>query len=220
MTHESNHNLLSLPLPERAKLELESAFVGPRERWTQIEKAIANAPATIETEDQAENFTTVVAQLQALLKRVDRTHDDVKEPYLAAGRAVDADTARLRELVDTAKRELERKLTAYQVAKQRKIEAERQAQRQTEAADPEPSFVPHAETDRRLSRVRSIEGASAHLTNVTSIEILDVTKIPLRYLNRPKVKAALVSEMLPDARKGDAIEGIKVHTGHQSRVKA
>lgn len=216
----ADHNLATLPLPERAKLELESALETARGRWATIEKAIANAPAVIETETQAENFTTVVAQIQALLKRIDAAHDDVKEPYLAAGRVVDSGTAVLRELVAKAKRQLEERITGYQAEKQRKIDAARALERQREADDPEPAFVPHRQTDRQRARVRSVEGASAHLTDTINVEILDVTQIPLRYLNRPKVIQALISEITPDARKGDEIEGIKVHRGLQSRVKA
>jgi hypothetical protein len=218
MNHD--HNFAGLSLDERARLELQTALEGCRERWAQIEKAIENAPADVTTETQAEDFTTVVAHIQALLKRVDQAHDDVKDPYLAAGRTVDNITNALRDPIRAAKRKLEDALTAYQVRKQKMIEDQRAAERRREEEDPEPSFVPHRETDRRRARVRSVEGASAHLTDVVHIVIDDVTKIPLRYLNRPSVRKALITEMTPDARKGDEIEGITAHRGAQSRVKA
>lgn len=217
---DSDHNFATMSLEERARLELEAALEGPRERWAQIEKAIANATAEINDESQAENFTTVVAQIKALLDRVDRAHDDVKEPYLGAGRHVDAATNVLREKIRDAKGKLELALTNYQLRKQKEIESQRAEERRREAEDPEPSFVPHADTDRRRSRVRSVEGASAHLTDTVAITIDDVMKIPLRYLKRPKVAAAIISEMLPDVRKGDEIEGITVHRGSKTRVKA
>jgi hypothetical protein len=52
------------------------------------------------------------------------------------------------------------------------------------------------------------------------MEIIDIRKIPGRYLNRPKVLAALRSEILPDIRKGDAVEGVKRLDGLKSHVKA
>ncbi len=220
MSHDREHNLQSLPLPERAALELESALETSRARWEEIRKGIERAPAEITTESEAEDFTTVVAQIQALLKRIDASHDDVKEPYLEAGRRVDSGTWVLRDKVQEAKRQLEERLSTYQVKKHEAIERQRAEERRREQEDPEPAFVPHREIDRRRTRIRSVEGASAHLVDVVHLEIVDVTKIPLRYLNRPKVRNALISEMLPDARKGDEIEGVKVHRGAQSRVKA
>jgi hypothetical protein len=217
---QHDHNFAGLSLDERARLELETSLESARERWAEIEQAIANAPAEITTETQAENFTTVVAQLQAVLKRVDQAHQDVKDPYLAAGRVVDAGANVLREKIRDVKSRLELAITRYQLKKQDEIERQRADERRREAEDPEPALVPHRDTDRRRSRVRSIEGASAHLQDVVHVEIVDVLKIPLRYLNRPKVRQALISELMPDARKGDEIEGIKVHRGAQSRVKA
>jgi hypothetical protein len=213
-------NFADMDLQDRAELELETATEGARKRWAEIEAAIARAPSVIEDETQAENFTTVVAQIQALLVRVDAAHDDVKGPYLAAGRFVDAATNILRSRIEDRKVELELRITAYQVRKQQKIAAQRLAEREREAADPEPAFIPHREVDRKRARVRSLEGATAHLVDTTDIEIVDVTKIPPRYLNRPKVLAALRSEILPDVRKGDQVEGVKKIDGVQTRVKA
>lgn len=214
-----DHNFATMALDDRAALELESALEGPRARWAELSAAVEGAPATIGTETQAENFTTVVGQLQALLKRVDAAHDDVKEPYLNAGRRVDGATFVLREKISDAKELLQLRITAYQTGKQRKIEEERAALRKQEAEDPEPTVVPFEEMDRRRSRIRSVEGASAHLVPVVEVEIVDITKIPLRYLTRPRVIQALKTEILPDVRKGDVVEGVKKITDLQSRVK-
>jgi hypothetical protein len=216
----SDDNFSGLSPEERAALELESALTGARERWGTIDEATINAPQTITTETEAENFTTVVAQLQALLKRVDQVHDDVKEPYLTAGRKVDGMTAVLRDRIVDRKVRLETTLTRYQVAKQRAIDEERERLRQLEAEDPEPAIIPHRQTDSKRSRVRSLEGAVAHLTTEIDIEIVDVSQIPPRYLNRPRVLAALRSEILPDVRKGDDVPGVNKIDGLKSRVKA
>ena len=213
-------NFSGMSLEERARLELETATEGARKRWGEIEAAIELAPTVIENETQAENFTTVVAQIQALLTRVDAAHDDVKGPYLAAGRLVDAGTNVLRDKIEDRKRDLERRIAAYQVKKHEHIKAAREAERAREAADPEPTMIPHSEIDRKRSRVRSVEGATAHLVDVVNIEIVDVTKIPRRYLNRPKVLAALRSEILPDVRKGDQVGGVKKIDGLRTQVKA
>lgn len=219
--HAPDDNYKSFAPEERAALELESALEGPKQRWAELEQATAKAPAEITNDTQAENFTTVIAQLQAVVKRVDDAHDDVKEPYLNAGRRVDGMTNVLRERIAIARDTLQAALTTYQVKKQNKIDAERAAVREKEAEDPEPGWTA-APKPRAAGRtkIRSVEGATAHLTTVIDMEIVDVTKIPARYLNRPRVLAALRAEILPDVRKRDVVEGVKTIEGLTSRVKA
>ena len=220
--HASDHNYAGLTPAERAKLEIDSSLERARARWDQIEKAAGNAPAEITSETEAENFTTVVAQLQALEKAIERAHDDVKEPYLTAGRVVDNVSKFLSDKVEQLRRTLQSRLTAYQVEKQRKIEEERKRIRDAEAEDPEPAWTNSTRQtlDKSRVKVRSVEGASAHLAQQTDLEIIDVREIPDRYLNRPKVLAALRSEILPDIRKGDDVPGVKRIDGFTSRVKA
>lgn len=218
--HASDHNFASFTPEERAAQEIESALEQCRARWKQLQAGIANAPAKIENETTAENFTTVIAQIQALLKRIEQQHDDVKEPYLLAGRKVDAVSFALAGEVLDARDTLQRALTVYQVEKQRRIDEERERIRQLEAEDPMPTYVPPSVERKRKTRIRSVEGASAHLVETVDMEILDIRAIPDRYLQRPKVLAALRAEILPDVRKGDTIEGVKRIDGMRSQVKA
>lgn len=216
--HPAGDNYSSFTPEEHAIQALEDALEAPRKRWGEISDKVGNVEAvTIADDTKAENVTTVIASIQALIKRVDSAHDTVKEPYLNAGRRVDAMTNVLRERIIILRDRLQAKLTAYQVEKQRQIDAERQAVRQQEAEDPEPGWQPP--TTRGRHRIRSVEGATAHLTSTVDIEITDVAKIPWRYLMRPKVLLALRAEILPDVRKGDVVEGVKKIEGLESRVK-
>lgn len=216
----SNHNLQSLPPEEQARLAIETALEIPRARWAQLEAAVERAVTVVENETQAENFTTAIAQLQALAKRIGFEHDRVKEPWLAAARMVDNLTNVLLEKVELAKSNLQARLTAYQIAKQQRVEEERERIRAAEADDPEPAYVDHAKVDKARVRVRSVEGAIAHLAQKIEIEIVDVKAIPDRYFARERVRKALIAEILPDVRKGDQVDGVKRIEGLESRVKA
>lgn len=216
--HPSNHNLVGLTPEEQARYSIESAFEGPRSRWTDLKAAVEKCPEAVDNQTIAEKATTLIAQLQALRARIRDAHADAKEPWLAAGRTVDNARTAFDSEVASALNDVTARLEDYQLRELKRIEAERAAQRQKEAEDPEPSWAPRMDNSRAAVRVRSVEGASAHLTTEVTVEIVDVLKIPLRFLNRPKVIAALISEITPDARKGDEIEGIKVHHGAKTRV--
>lgn len=218
-SHPSNHNLASLSAEEQAIYTIDSALEKPTERWEQLKGGFERAPEIIESETIAEAVTTLIGQMQALSDKITFVHRETKEPWLAATNVIDGRTNRLRELVDEAKKRLQSRLTAYQVAKQAKIEAERAAVRAQEAEDPEPGWSPRLDASKHSTKIRSIEGATAHLVDKTTVEIVSMRKVPLRYLNRPKVIAALKAEILPDARKGDEIAGVKVGTEKQSHVK-
>ncbi|MES2903238.1 MAG: hypothetical protein V4696_03550 [Pseudomonadota bacterium] len=218
--HASDHNMAWLTPDERAKYEIDAALEGPTERWTALALSIDKAPAKISSVDEAEKFTTLVAQLQACRERVNNAHRDSKEPWLSAGRVVDGVAGALRDKIGDAIADLSARLTDWQVSEQKRIELERAAVRAAEIEDPEPGWQRPQDTSRRASRVRSVEGASAHLTSVVDIEIVDFRAIPDRYFTRPKVLAALRAEILPDVRKGDAVPGVKKIEQAQSRVKA
>lgn len=216
-----SHNYESLPLDEQAKVSIDQALIASNTRWTEIEASSARAPAVIEDEFTAEKVTTLIAQLGALEARIERAHGEAKAPYLDAGRVIDGVKNKLLEKVQAKKRTVQAALTAYQTAKQDKIEAERAAQRAADEAkgDPEPAFVDTRAQDRKVVTIRSGEGASAHLAADIEVEIVDVKKIPKRYLMRPKVLAAICAELKPDMKKGDAVAGAKSKTVQSSRVR-
>lgn len=216
-----SHNYETLPLDEQAKVSIDQALIPSNTRWTELEASAGRAPAEITSEFIAENFTTLIAQLGALEARIERAHADAKAPYLEAGRVIDGVKTKLLDKVSGKKKELQTKLTAYQTAKQAKIEAERAALRAADEAkgDPEPAFVDTRAQDRKVVTIRSSEGASAHLAADIEVEIVDVKKIPKRYLMRPKVLAAICAELKPDLKKGDVVAGAKSKTVQSSRVR-
>lgn len=216
--HPSNHNLAGLPVPEQAQYAIDSALEGPMERWNALKAGVERCPMLLSTQSAAEDATTLAGQLQALSARIDNAHRDAKEPFLEAGRVCDNRKNALSSQVWKARKAIQERITAFQVRETRRIEAERAALREREAADPEPGWSPSQQSTVKATKIRSVEGAQATLTAAVDIEIEDVTKIPLRYLNRPKVLAALRSEILPDVKKGDKVEGVKVHEGATTRV--
>lgn len=218
--HEDRSNSSAFTPEERARQEIDDALESARKRWDELQKAFGGNAAAVSVADdtKAENVTTVIAQLQALLKRIDQQHDDVKEPYLLAGRTVDGVTNALKDHVARARDALQRTLTAFHAAKQARIDAERAAIRAREEQDPEPGWTPP--TTRGRTRIRSVEGATAHLTTKVDCVIEDVTKIPERYLKRDRVMAAIKAEVLHDIRRGDEIPGVRKVSGLESRVKA
>lgn len=216
-----NHNFANMPLEEQATIAISEALSKANTRWKELEVSASKAPAAIDDEHTAEKFTTLIAQMSALEGAIDLAHAGAKAPFLEAGRIVDGVKNRLIEQVRAKKAALQGTLTAYQVEKQRRVEAERAALRaQDEAAgEPEPSMVDSAAQDRRHVTIRSGEGASSHLVDEIDVEILDVKKIPKRYLDRPKVLAAIRAELKPDLKKGDKIAGAKGIPRKQSRVR-
>ncbi len=216
---DQGHNMQALEFDRQAELSINDRLAPSVERLAAIEKGLANEPDVIETENTAESITTIIAQLQALVDRIELNRKDVKQPFLGAGDRVDSIAGRLRMKAEGIKTRLNEKLTGYQNAKLARIAAERAAERQREIEDPEPSFVPHAVVDsQRKVQVRSVEGARAHLTENVDITVTDVRLVPERYLNRPSVIKALISEMRSDVRKGDEIPGIDIKRFNTSRV--
>jgi hypothetical protein len=213
------HNYAALPLDEQAQIAIDDALAPAKKRWDALEASFGRAPATIDEEFVAEQVTTLIAQMGALVKAIEIAHAGAKDPFLQAGRLVDGVKNALYEKVDVARRALQARLTAYQTAKQTRIEAERAALRAAdeEKGDPEPGIQPQA--DHRVVTIRSGEGASAHLADDIDVEILDVKRIPKRYLERPKVLAAIKAELKPDLKKGDTIAGAKGVKKQQSRVR-
>lgn len=216
-----SHNLPDLPIEDQAKLGIDEALIRPRSRWGELEASFGRAPAKIPDEHVAQQVTTLVGQMAALLAAIGRAHDEAKEPWLMAGRVVDGITKGLEEQVVEKKRELEARLTAYQTAKKAAIEAERARQREADEArgDPEPAMVDVRQQDKARVTIRSDQGASAHLRDDIEVEILDVKKVPVRYLRRPKVLAALAAELKPDLKKGDEIAGAKAKPITKSTVR-
>lgn len=216
-----NHNQVALPLDEQARIAIDEALAPAAARWKELEASYGRAPAEITSETTAENVTTLIAQIGALLKRTDGYHEAAKAPWLEATRTIDGVANRLREPAREAKRELERRLTAYQAEKQRKVEEERRRERESfeAAGDPEPAWVDPRLLEKQHVAVRSLEGATAHLQSDIDVEIVDVKKIPKRYLERPRVLAALIAELKPDLKKGDKVAGAKAVPKKQSRVR-
>lgn len=217
------HNLPPEPLPldQQAQLAIDEALIQPKKRWGELDASFARAPAEIVDDHVAQQVTTLIAQMAALLRKVELAHATTKEPWLTAGRIIDGVTNGLAEQVNAKKVELEQRLTSYQTGKKAEIERERAAIREADEAkgDPEPAMVDLRQQDRARVTIRSDQGASAHLHDDIEVTIVDPKKIPKRYLMRPKVLAAIAAEVKPDMKKGDTVAGAVSKSITKSRVR-
>ena len=96
------------------------------------------APKAVKSDDDLDAVGVIVKDARAMAKRVDTARKDEKEPYLQAGRDVDAFFKALTERLDRIASVLEDRATEYQRAKaaeaRRKAEEEARKLREAEEA--------------------------------------------------------------------------------------
>lgn len=154
------HNRLPLDVEARAAfdeaLDQKSGF---RDRVAALIGAADRAVAT--NEESAGRCGELVKQIRAAIKFIEDAHKTTKEPYLLAGRAVDAAKNEQVAPLDAAKRKVEAKQTQFLREEEAKRQAEIRRQREAE------------EAARREAIEREIAEAKANGQN-----IIDVAAIP------------------------------------------
>ncbi len=180
--------------------------------------------------------------VSAAMKNAEAERTATKEPYIAAGRAVDTFfKAKITEPLDAVKRETERKLTTYLQAKEaeRRRQAEAEAERlrkeaeaelakATESLDAavakENEAVAAAETagakPAELSRTRGEIGSVASLRQVWKGEITDRATLDLDAL-RPYIPAAALDTAINGFVKagGRELRGAKIYQHTSATVR-
>jgi len=171
----------------------------------------------------AEGVTNLIAKIGALLNAADNAHALAKEPWLSAGRVVDGVRAKFRIDLEDARDSLNGALNAWQRAETERVNAERAAQaaKFEQIGDPEPQYVPQRQTGRmaKPGTVRTGIGASATLQDQKTVTIEDPKKVPVKYLRRPGVLAAIAKEVRADALRGEKIPGVAVSIDAKTIVR-
>lgn len=93
-----------------------------------LKAQFGRAPETIDDTDNANRATTFVKNVNTFVKSVDKARVEEKEPYLKAGREVDAFFKAIAASVDPVLKDMKKRLTDYQV----KVAAEERARQKAE----------------------------------------------------------------------------------------
>lgn len=130
---QPGHNRPPLDVEARAAFDdVLDQRDGFRQRMTDLIAASDRATAT--DDETAGRCGELVKQIRAATKVVEDAHKTTKEPYLAAGRAVDAAKNELVTPLDAAKRKVEAKQTQYLREQEAIRQAELRRQREAEEA--------------------------------------------------------------------------------------
>lgn len=147
---EIGHNRPPLDVEARAAFdEALDAKQGFRERVVSLIGASDRAVAT--DEESAGRCGELVKQIRAAVTFIESAHKTVKEPYLLAGRAVDAAKNEQVAPLDAAKKKVEAKQTQFIREENARREAELRRQREAEEAR-------RREGAERLAAEREAEG--------------------------------------------------------------
>ena len=142
--------------------------------------------------------------LKAAAGALDETRTRIKKPVLHAQRLIDGGAKALSDRVASAVREVEARVTAYLKVKEAEARAKLEAEEAARAAADTPDItmavldqVNQAEeaTALELTRTRGVGGALTALKDNWVAELVDITKVPVAYLqvNDATVRAAIRS---------------------------
>jgi hypothetical protein len=108
-----------------------------RDRRDELLGSASRAPAVVEDDESAGKVADLVRLISACHKNAEAARVSSKEPYLAAGRLVDATYKKITDPLDAAKRKLESVLTLFQrrKAEEERLRREAEARRQREEED-------------------------------------------------------------------------------------
>lgn len=212
-----NSALEPVDLMEKARDETKTALDPLRPRLDVL--LASEARAKIEDEEHAKSITDLIIMFSTHQDRIGRAHDDVKEPYLSAGRVVDGLSNELWDKCGEAKKRLSAMLTAWQQSERDRIAKARAAEREAMKDDPEPSYVPHSHADDRTVSTRSDLGAKATLKADIEIESVDVKKLPKSFLERPNVLRAIEKEAKAFIKGGGKLNGVVTTATSSTKVR-
>lgn len=171
---------------------------------------------------------TLEKTIREATKHVDAVHAKVKEPYLAAGRAVDAEKKSLVARLDDAKSALKRSMNDYMASREaarRAEQAKREAEERARAAAAEEAWpedaVPLAGARKDEDKiVRSDEGAAVSGTTVWKSEVLDYAAAFAMVESDPKVREAIDAAAARLVRAGmRKLPGVRIWSTVEARSR-
>ena len=139
--------------------DLTEKHAGVRARAAELLAAAERVPATIDSDDLAGKVGDFIKQLTACTKAADGARIAEKEPHLAAGRVVDGFFRAIIDPLDAAKKNIERRLTAYLREKADAERRERERIAAEERARAEEARRAAAEAERKAQDEAGLQAA-------------------------------------------------------------
>lgn len=146
-TAELGHNMPpedTHPISDRLMEQYDALNI----RQEELLDAVERVPAVIEDDETAGKIADFIKQLTACHKNAEKARVAEKEPYLAAGRAVDGWFKKITEPLAKAKKTVEARLTVYQ---RKKADEERRAREETERQAREAAEKARREAEERAA---------------------------------------------------------------------
>ena len=133
----TGHNLGTVPTPEAIAEYLSDAYRGDKQRAEDFIAAFDRVPAEIGDEETNMRAADFAKKIATHIKVLESDHKGEKQPYLDGGRAVDGFFKTLSDKLTVAKKEVERRQTAYanKKAADERCRREEEARITKEAAD-------------------------------------------------------------------------------------
>lgn len=205
----------------------------------ELSNIASNLPeaAEIKDEDQYLQVTEILKSNKDAQKKIDEKRVEIKEPYLAGGRAVDKHFKAMLDPLKAAEAKLKKVIGAWMdkqeaIRRQEEAEAEERArkerqkleERAAKAADKGQMEKAEALSQQSDSVVASVPAAPPKAAGLSSAfiyeyEIVDASKINAKFMIPDDKKiSALVKSMKEDA--ADIVGGIKVTKRRSVRAAA
>lgn len=217
------------PLDVEARAAFDDALdqrEGFRQRLADLTAAADRAYATDEA--SAGRCGELVKQIRAAVKVIEDAHKTTKEPYLLAGRAVDAARNEAVAPLETAKKTVEGKQTQFlreqeairqaEMRRQREAEearrreeAERAAAANAAAPADEPAYTPPPVVEPERQVIRGDYGAAVSGQRVWLSQVEDYELAFIAVANNQKVREAIDTAIKAMVRAGvREIPGVRV----------
>lgn len=219
------------PMDVEARSDFDERLAISKANRGKIEELVASADrAKAFDEDSLGKCGELVKQIRAADGIVSSTHETVKAPYLAAGRAVDAAKNELATKLAGAKKVVEDKQKTFLREEQAKRDTEarriREAQEQADRerreqeaaaaatgepiAAPEPVYAPPPPT-ARMEPIRGDFGATVSTTKKKLCEVTDYTLAFMKVEKNTKVREAIDKAIAALVRAGEhEIDGVRI----------
>lgn len=219
------------PMDVEARSDFDEKLALSKATRGKIDELVASADrAKAFNEDSLGKCGELVKQIRAADSVVSSTHETVKAPYLAAGRAVDAAKNELATKLAGAKKVVEDKQKTFLREEQARRDTEarriRDAQEQADRerreqeaaaaaagepiAAPEPVYAPPPPT-ARMEPIRGDFGATVSTTKKKLCEVTDYTLAFMKVEKNAKVREAIDKAIAALVRAGEhEIDGVRI----------
>lgn len=199
------------------------------------------ARATVTNEEEAGRAAALVKVFMEIGKAVDAKRTELKAPYLAAGKRIDASFSTLVDAADKAKKKMLGMIDGF-MREQHRIAEEARLRAEKEARD-KAAAAAKAEAEGRISeaarlqsqadaatevaenieaptQVRSSYGQVASTRAVWKFQIMDAKKLPKEVTQHPKVREAIETVIAQMVRGGTReMTGVKIYETQSTVVR-